>query len=258
MSCAPVMSPPASSLHPQGEGAFSLPATAISLNGHVVLPDVAFTAQRGELVTICGPNGAGKSTLLRALAGLLPGTPPRDPRRVAWLPQGAHCAWGLTVAQVAMLGRIPHLDRAPLPVTRAMQRCGIEALRDQRVDRISGGEARRAMLARVFATEPDVLLLDEPTADLDPAAAHAIMRLLRQTADAGCVVIVVLHAIELAVRHATRMVVMQHGQIIADAAPDAALPAAASAFGMRLGLDPARRLLPPEGDIVPDADAVRP
>jgi iron complex transport system ATP-binding protein len=213
-----------------------------------VLPDIAFTARPGELVAICGPNGAGKSTLLRALAGLLPETPPRDPRRVAWLPQGAHCAWGLTVAQVAALGRIPHRDRATRAVTGAMERCGIEALRDHRVDRISGGEARRAMLARVFATEPDVLLLDEPTADLDPAAAHVIMRLLRQTADAGSVVIVVLHAIELAVTHATRMMVMQDGRIVADASPDAALPAAAAVFGMRLGLDPTRRLLPPDGD----------
>jgi iron complex transport system ATP-binding protein len=229
---------------------FRLPPAAISLNGRVVLADIAFSAQPGELVAICGPNGAGKSTLLRALAGLLPGTPPRDPRRVAWLPQGARCAWGLTVAQVAALGRIPHRDSAVAPITRAMRQCGIETLRDQRVDRISGGEARRAMLARVFATEPDVLLLDEPTADLDPAGAHAIMRLLRQTADAGCVVVVVLHAIELAVRHATRMVVLQHGRIIADASPDAALPAAAAAFGMRLGIDPARRLLPRDGDVV--------
>jgi iron complex transport system ATP-binding protein len=100
------------------------------------------------------------------------------------------------------------------------------------------------MLAHLFATEPDVLLLDEPTADLDPVATHAIMRPLRQTADAGCRVVVVLQAIELALGHATRMVVMQDGRIVAGASP------AAAAFGMRLGIDPARRLLPPEGDVV--------
>jgi iron complex transport system ATP-binding protein len=76
------------------------------------------------------------------------------------------------------------------------------------------------------------------------------MRLLRRTADAGSVVVVVLHAIELAVRHATRMVVLQDGRIVADALPDAALPAAAAAFGTQLGIDPARRLLPPDGDVV--------
>jgi iron complex transport system ATP-binding protein len=140
--------------------------------------------------------------LLRALAGLLPGTPPRDPRRVAYLPQGARCAWGLTVEQVAALGRIPHGDSAGGPVTSALELCGIVGLRTARVDRISGGEARRAMLARVFATEPDVFLLDEPTADLDPAASHAIMRLLRSTADGGRTVVVVLHAIDLALLRA--------------------------------------------------------
>jgi iron complex transport system ATP-binding protein len=118
-------------------------------------------------------------------------------------------------------------------------------LRDARVDRISGGEARRAMLARTFATEPDVFLLDEPTADLDPAASHAIMRLLRATADAGRSVVVVLHAVDLAVRYAHRMVVLADGRIVADLPAAQALPAAAAAFGLKFGTDPEPRLLPP-------------
>jgi iron complex transport system ATP-binding protein len=216
----------------------------LALWDHPVLHDLALTIRPGELVAVCGPNGAGKSTLLRALAGLLPGTPPRDPRRVAYLPQGARCAWGLTVAQVAALGRIPHRDSAPEPVIRALQSCGIMALRDRRVDRISGGEARRAMLARAFATESEVLLLDEPTADLDPAAAHAIMRLLRGTAEAGRAVVVVQHAIDLATRFAHRMIVLQSGRITVDLPARDALPEAAAAFGLPFGLDPEPRLLP--------------
>jgi iron complex transport system ATP-binding protein len=218
---------------------------SVSLSGRAVLHDVSFAAGAGELVALCGPNGAGKSTLLRALAGLLPGTAPRDPRRVAWLPQGARCAWGLTVEQVAALGRIPHRDRADAPVTKALEICGIVGLRAARVDRISGGEARRAMLARAFATEPDVFLLDEPTADLDPAASHAIMRLLRATADAGRTVVVVLHAIDLALRYAHRVVVLAGGRVTADLPAADALPAAAAAFGLRYGSDPELRLLPP-------------
>jgi iron complex transport system ATP-binding protein len=219
---------------------------SVALGGRTVLHDVSVTAAAGELVALCGPNGAGKSTLLRALAGLLPGTgPPPDPTRIAWLAQGAHCAWGLTVEQVAALGRIPHRDRAVAPVTRALQLCGIEALRAVRVDRISGGEAQRAMLARVFATEPEVLLLDEPTADLDPAAAHAIMRLLRATAHDGRAVLVVLHALELALRYADRVVVLAEGRVTADLPADQALPAAAAVFGLPFGADPAPRLLPP-------------
>ena len=224
----------------------ALDRPAIALHGRVVLRDVRFTAGPGELVAVCGPNGAGKSTLLRALAGLLPATPPRDPRRVAYLPQGARCEWALTVGQVAELGRIPHQDRAAAPVTRALQRCGIETLRAARVDRISGGEARRAMLARAFATEPDVFLLDEPTADLDPAAAHAILRLLRATAEEGRVVVTVLHAVDLAIRYAHRVVVLRAGLIVADLPAGDALPALGSAFGLTVGVDPGPRLLAPD------------
>jgi iron complex transport system ATP-binding protein len=216
----------------------------IRLGNRVVLDDVTFAVAAGELVTLCGPNGAGKSTLLRALAGLLPGGARPDPRRVAYVPQGAHAAWGLTVAQVVALGRIPHADLAAAPVERAMVTCGVATLRDARIDRISGGQARRVMLARAFATEPDVLLLDEPTGDLDPAAAHDVMRLLRRTAEEGRAVVAVTHAIDLAIGYGHRVVVLADGRILADATPDRALEAAAAAFGMRAGIDPAPRLLP--------------
>ncbi len=222
-----------------------LDGETIRLNGRPVLRDVRFTPRPGELAAVCGPNGAGKTTLLRALAGLLPGRPRVDPRHVAYVPQGARCAWGLTAAQVAALGRIPHHDTAVAPVETALRLCGILRLRDTRIDRMSGGEARRAMLARAFATEPDVFLLDEPTADLDPAAAHAIMRLLRQTAEAGRTVVVVVHAIELALACAHRVVVMREGRVVADLPPDQALPAVAGAFGLTWGSDPAPRLLLP-------------
>jgi iron complex transport system ATP-binding protein len=217
----------------------------ISLGGRVVLHDIRFAARAGEMVAVCGPNGAGKSTLLRAMAGLLPGIPAPDPRHVAYLPQGARCAWGLTVEQVAALGRVPHRDAATAPVTNALEICGIMHLRAARIDRVSGGEARRAMLARAFATEPEVFLLDEPTADLDPAAAHAVMRLLRETAGSGRCVVVVLHAIDMALRYAHRAVVLAAGRITADVPAGQALPAAASAFGLPYGTDPAPRLLPP-------------
>ena len=216
---------------------------SVSLQGRPVLQGVDFAAGPGELVALCGPNGAGKSTLLRHLAGLLPGGRP-EPRRVAFMEQGARSAWGLTVAEVVALGRIPHGDRRVEPVERALEACGVAALRDRRIDELSGGQARRAMLARTVATEPELFLLDEPTADLDPAAAHEIMALLAGLARTRCVV-VVLHALELAQLYATRIVVLERGRVVADAPPELALPAAAAAFGLPYGLDPRPRLLPP-------------
>lgn len=222
-----------------------LRAACVRLGARVVLHDVMLEIRPGTMLAIVGPNGAGKTTLLRALAGLLPGFPAPDPRRVAYLPQGAHSAWGLTVGQVAALGRIPHGDDAPEPVERALDLCGILHLREQRIDRISGGQARRAMLARCFATQPEGFLLDEPVADLDPSAQHEILRLLRAGADAGSIVVVVLHALDLARRYADRVLVVAGGRIVADGPPEAALPRAAAAFGLGWGTHDAPQLLVP-------------
>jgi iron complex transport system ATP-binding protein len=222
-------------------------AESLVLGGKIVLERVSLSFKPGELAVICGPNGAGKTTLLRALAGLLPGMPVPDPRQMAYVPQGARSAWGMTVAQVASLGRIPHGDQNAPAVERALAACGIAHLWAARVDRISGGQARRAMLARAFATEPSMFLLDEPTADLDPAAQHAIMALLRDTARRGAGVVVVLHALELAQLYADRVVLLAAGRVSADGPPGAVLPLAAAAFGLPWGVDAAPRLLPPKG-----------
>ena len=210
----------------------------LSLGGRRILRDITLRPKHGELLALCGPNGAGKTSILRALAGVIEGSVAPDPRRTAYLPQNAMAAWPMTVGQIAALGRIPHGDHATAPVEAALRLCGIVPLRDARIDRISGGEARRAMLARIFATEPDMFLLDEPAAGLDPAASHAILRLLRDTAVSGTAVVVVLHAIELAVEYAHRIVLVDQGRIVESLPAEDALSAAAAIFGMRAGLGP--------------------
>ena len=176
----------------------------------------------------------------RALAGSVADAPAPDPRPVACLPQDAHATWALAVEQVAAPGRIPGGDQAALPIETALRRSGIEALRNARIDRISGGEARRAMLARVFATEPEMFLLNEPTADLDPATSRAIPRLSRDTAEAGAVV--VLHAIDVATEYAHRVALVDQGRIVVDRLAALVLEEAAALFGIRADLGP--RLLP--------------
>jgi iron complex transport system ATP-binding protein len=233
----------------------------VSRGGRRVLGPLSLVIAGGTLVALAGPNGAGKTTLLSALAGLLApgsgqvllaGTPlaaisrAERGRRVAWLEQGARAAWGLTVREVAELGRLPHGDSGEAAVEAALSACGLAAFAGRRVDALSGGEARRAMLARVLATEADILLLDEPTADLDPAQGFALMRLLRAEAARGRAVVTVLHDLSLAARFADRIVLMAEGQVVADGTARAVMTeeVAGRVFGVRVGTDDLPRLLP--------------
>lgn len=190
----------------------------------------------GQITAICGPNGAGKSTLLQCLAGLIA---PDDgqvllgnarlphgrerARRIGYLPQVGEIAWDLSVAALASLGRLPHGDRGDEPVAAALAALDLTHLADRPVSTLSGGERARALLARVLAGEPDWILADEPLAALDLAHQLALLARLREAADRGTGVVLVLHDLALAMNHADRVVVLDHGRVAADGAPGQAL-----------------------------------
>jgi iron complex transport system ATP-binding protein len=213
---------------------------------HQVLEGIDITFAAGEVTALVGPNGAGKTTLLRHLAGLDTPTAGRiefdgraisgieratRARLVSYLPQAASAFWPLTGRDLVTLGRLPHgadLTRPLSPadaeaVARAIERVGGVGLAGRPIDLMSQGERARMMLARTLATQADVLLADEPVANLDPAYALDAMSILRAEAARGACVVVSLHDLGLAARFAARIVVLANGRVAADGEPAVAL-----------------------------------
>ena len=209
---------------------------AINLTLRQRLESISFLLRPGQITAICGPNGAGKSSLLQALAGLLPldsGEVTLDgaglaghaqrAKRIGYLPQAPEIAWDVTVRSLVELGRIPHRDTASAPVEAAISALDLHAFQQRRAQKLSGGEQARVLLARVLAGEPEWILADEPLAALDLSHQHALIGHLRVSADEGRGVLVVLHDLAVARNHADRVLVLDQGRLVADAAPSEAL-----------------------------------
>lgn len=217
--------------------ALTLEAITLRRGGRLVLDDVSVSFAAGRLTAVIGPNGAGKSSLLEVAAGLLKpesgsvmlgDTPlralPRQElaRRRAYLPQRVGVDWPISVERVVALGLIPQLPAfgglpaALLPaIERALAECDLLALRDRPATDLSGGELARVLLARAIVGDPELLIVDEPTADLDPRHAIDAARRLRTRADAGRTVVMAIHDIDLALRIADDVVAVRDGRILA-------------------------------------------
>ena len=233
----------------QGDGGDVLRADDVSFGygGRQVLRGVSLSVPRGAVLGVLGPNGSGKTTLLRCLMGYLqPQTghvrlqgrdvarwPRRDfARQVAVVPQEMPIDFPLSVEELVLIGRVPHLparglgfesarDRAA--AAAALEACGLGALRTRPLHQLSGGELRRAFIARALAQETPFLLLDEPTSALDLRQQLTILDLLRARARVGAGVLVVLHDVNLSSAHCDRVVVMKEGAVAADGTPAEAL-----------------------------------
>lgn len=219
-------------------GGLRADGVTVRRGGRAILDAVSAAASPGSFTAVIGPNGAGKSTLISVLAGLLKpdagvvtldGVPlQRIPlralaKRRAYLPQNARCEWPVSVERVVALGLTPLLpafgdlpreDKARVGV--AMAQCDLTHLKDQPVTTLSGGELGRAMLARALVGDPDILMVDEPTAGLDPRHALDAMRRLRGLADGGRTVIAAVHDLALALPFAHRVVALREGRLVAE------------------------------------------
>ena len=205
-----------------------------------VLSDISLNFHRARWTSIVGPNGAGKSTLLKVLAGLIPfegsvellGQPMQSlpakqrAQQLSWLGQNEASADDLTAYDVTMLGRLPHqpwlapasaADHAA--VEKALRSTHAWDWRGRALGQLSGGERQRVLLARALAVEAEVLLMDEPLANLDPPHQADWLCVVRSLIEQGRTVVSVLHELSMALQ-ADQMVIMAQGRITYQGACD--------------------------------------
>ena len=203
---------------------------------------VSLSLHNGELVGLIGPNGAGKTSLLRLLGGL------RKPssgeielmgqilktystreiaRLIASVPQAAAMDFAFTVREVVLMGRAPHLGRFDLEgpndreiADQAMRQMDVMGLAERYLPTLSGGERQRVFVARALAQQPRVLLLDEPTANLDVGHQLDMLDTVKSLAhDQGMGVMAAIHDLDLAAQFCDRLILLDHGEWIGEGSP---------------------------------------
>ncbi|WP_448583057.1 ABC transporter ATP-binding protein [Thermaurantiacus sp.] len=216
--------------------ALSVSGLSLALGGRPVLEDISAILPPARVTVVLGPNGAGKSMLLACLAGLrapdcgkvtLNGDavvamdPRQRARRIGLLPQKGEVHWDVDVRTLVSLGRAPHnsgwgltaADRAA--IESAMVATDTLAHASRPVQRLSGGEQARVLLARVLAGQPEWLLADEPLSSLDPAYQLDMLERLRAVAANGTGVVLVLHDLTQAARIADHALLLKAGRLLA-------------------------------------------
>lgn len=227
-----------------------------------VLRELTFQVNPGELFIVIGPNGSGKTTLIKALAGLLPISGgeiflreqalkqygQKDlARQVAYVAQTGAVDNPFTIKEMVLMGRSPYLGvlgiegELDIEIARqAIEFTGLSQLANRRLDSLSGGERQRAFIARAICQQPELILLDEPTAALDLAHQIRIMDLMqRMKTNQGATVVMVSHDINLAAMYADRLLLLVDGHIRACGSPSQVIDEKllGAAYSCRLSVD---------------------
>ncbi|HUR15313.1 MAG TPA: metal ABC transporter ATP-binding protein [Mycobacteriales bacterium] len=219
---------------------FDLQHASVVLGGTQVLDGVSVRVDEGEFVAVLGANGAGKSTLVRTLVGLNPlasgsldvfGTPVarfRSWERLGYVPQRLAVGGGVpaTVREVAASGRVGRLSRFRRTssadrhaVEHALEDVGMAQRAGDLVSTLSGGQQQRVLIARALAGEPEVLVLDEPTAGVDADSQDTLAGALGHLSNAGGSVVLVTHELGPLAALIRRAVVLRAGQVVSDGPP---------------------------------------
>jgi len=227
--------------HPPADTLLEARTVAFAVEAKRILDGVSVTSGAGEFIGLVGPNGAGKTTLIKCISGLLAhnqGTvhldgrdlsrmSPRDVAQVvAHLPQNTVVDFGFTSLEVVLMGRNPHLGPFQLEGARDFEvaRAGMkftdtEWLSGRQINTLSGGERQRVLIARALAQEPRLLLLDEPTANLDIQHQLQVMDLVRSLVDDGLAAVTAMHDLNMASAYCDRIYVMSEGRVVTSGAP---------------------------------------
>jgi iron complex transport system ATP-binding protein len=220
----------------------SVDSVTIRAGTRTILDSLDCTVGEGDFLVIIGPNGAGKTTLLKALCGLIPvssgeirvlARPLADYSRrqlaatLALVPQNLNLEFAFSVEETVLMGRAPHLgllERERLAdhaiARQAMVFTDVAHLAGQRLDQLSGGERQRTMIARAICQQPRIMLLDEPTAALDPAHQLRIMELMQRLRHAeNMTVVMVSHDLNLAAMFASSILLLKDGAALCTGSP---------------------------------------
>ena len=187
------------------------------------LRDVSLSAARGELVAVIGPNGAGKTTLLSILAGIQrpdSGTVSLAPEEIGWVPQQAAVYGKLTVREnLELFARLEGVDDPGATVERMLDLTGLGERSDDQTGKLSGGNRQRVNIAVGLLGRQPVLLLDEPSAALDPRQRERVWEFVLSLAGGGTTVVYSTHNIQEAERHAQRVLVLADGELLFSGSP---------------------------------------
>ena len=237
-------------------GAFAARQVSAGYGGAMVVKDLTLNLPAGAVTAIIGPNASGKSTFLRTCCRLLQpssgtiqlngenvrsGSHKDLAKRLSLLLQGVNTPAGFLVEDLVSAGRLPHQSllrqwrqEDENAVEAAMQQCDLCELRDRPLETLSGGQQRRCWFGMALAQDTPVLILDEPTTFLDPAAQIALLDIVRRlNHQLGRTVVMVLHDLNLAARYADYLVVLQDGQVAAQGTPREVINSADAEFGLR-------------------------
>jgi ABC-2 type transport system ATP-binding protein len=210
---------------PAGDPVATLAARSLTkrFGRRTALDSVSFELGPGEIVGIIGPNGAGKTTLLSILAGIIApseGEFTRSAGEVGWVPQQPALYSKLSVAQnLRLFARLEKLADPERTVARMLEQTGLRDRADEEVSRLSGGNQQRVNIAIGLLSEPSVLLLDEPSASLDPRQRERLWDFIGGLAGAGTAVVFSTHNVAEVERYATRVLVLVDGELLFGGTP---------------------------------------